>query len=125
MKTVLDLLLTASNPKNMRFQQLAFLTCSLLLAAACKKDDDDTPTPTPTPNTEYTSATDNALAEDAFNDVLDQVEAAVSANGLREACDPVVVFDTISSPHSLSIDFGSVDCSELSGRTRRGSIDVS
>ncbi len=113
----------------MRFPQLAVITCSLLLAAACKKTDDPvTPTPTPTPDMDYTSASDNAKAEDAFNDMLVQVEGAVSANGLRDvtaACAPVVTFDTINAPHSINIDFGSVNCTELSGRTRRGQIQVS
>jgi hypothetical protein len=123
-----DLLSSRQTPTHMRFQQLAFLACSLLLAAACKKEDDPTPTPTPTPDLDYTSAADNARAEDAFNDMLIQVEGAVSANGLRgvtDACAPVVTFDTISAPHTLTIDYGSADCTELSGRTRRGRIDVS
>lgn len=105
-------------------KHLALAACALLALAACKKDskDDDTP------DLDYTSASDNARAEDAFNDMLNQVDAAVDANGLRsdmDACAPVVTFDTVASPHTITIDFGTTNCTANNGRLRRGRILVS
>lgn len=77
---------------------------------------------------DYTSASDNARAEDAFSDMLNQVEKAAEDNGLRgmeDACEPVITFDTLSSPRTITIDFGTVNCEAANGRTRRGKIQVS
>ncbi|HEX2616723.1 MAG TPA: hypothetical protein VHL57_04220 [Flavobacteriales bacterium] len=98
---------------------------ALLSLAACKKDkDDDNDTPAAL---DYVAATDNAKAEDYFNDMLQQVDAAAADNGLRdldEACDPTVTIDTVAMPHTMLIDFGNTDCTAANGRTRRGQLAV-
>lgn len=86
---------------------------------ACRKDKDDDPV-----DFDYTSASDNARAEDVFNDMLAQVDKAVDDNGLRDACDPQVTFDTTTSPRTLTLDFGDVNCTASNGRQRRGRILV-
>ena len=101
--------------------QLALAACAMLALAACRKNEDSTP------DFDYTSASDNARAEDAFSDMLNQVDKAVDDNGLREmedACDPTITFDTLSSPRTITVDFGAVNCTANNGRTRRGSILV-
>ena len=95
---------------------------ALLTLAACRKDKDETV------DLDYTSASDNARAEDAFSDMLTEVDKAVDANGLRgtdDDCDPVVTFDTLSSPRTITVDFGGVNCTANNGRQRRGRILVS
>ncbi len=103
-------------------KHLILASCALLALSACRKEDDETP------DLDYTSASDNARAEDAFSDMLNQVDKAVDDNGLREmedACDPTVTFDTLSNPRTITIDFGTVNCTAANGRTRRGRILVS
>lgn len=100
----------------------ALATFALLALVACKKDDEEPL------DLDYTSASDNARIEDAFSDVLTQVDKAVDDNGLRgadDACAPVITFDTITSPHTITVDFGEVNCTASNGRTRRGRILVS
>lgn len=95
------------------------LACSTILFVACRKDTNDNDL-----DLDYMSASDNARAEDAFTDLFNQVEKSMDENGLREACDPVVTFDTIAEPHSMTLDFGTVDCTAQNGRQRRGRIHV-
>lgn len=106
-----------------RSTHTAWLAIAILALASCKKDkDDDTPT-----SLDYVAATDNAKAEDAFNDALQQVDAAASANGLRElndACSPTVTIDTVAMPHTMLIDFGTTNCTATNGRSRRGKLMV-
>ncbi|MBL0034922.1 MAG: hypothetical protein IPP26_03965 [Flavobacteriales bacterium] len=95
---------------------------ALLALVSCRKEDKTDPT-----DFDYTSASDNARAEDAFTDMLRSVDDAAEANGLRDAndaCDPIVTFDTVAVPHTMTIDFGSVNCTAANGRTRRGVINV-
>jgi len=97
---------------------------ALLALASCKKDKDEDTTPT---GLDYVAATDNAKAEDAFNDALQQVDAAASANGLRElddACAPTITIDTVAMPHTMTIDFGTTNCTASNGRNRRGKLIV-
>lgn len=96
------------------------LASTLLLLAGCRKDKEEEII-----DLDYTSATDNAKADDAFSDMLSQVDKAVEANGLRELCDPTVTFDTIAMPHTMTLDFGAVNCTANNGRQRRGRIEVS
>ncbi len=105
-------------------KSLLLLACATLAFAACRKDKDDEETA----DLDYTSASDNAIAEDSFSDMLSEVDKAVEANGLRGTdadCDPTVTFDTLSSPRTLTIDFGTVNCTANNGRQRRGKIQVS
>lgn len=106
-------------------RRLSLAAASLLIAlAACRKDKDDTPTPS-APN--YVPASDEARIEDVFNDMLAQVDNAADANGLRDTddpCSPTVTFDTIATPHTLTVDFGTENCTALNGRMRRGRLLV-
>lgn len=108
----------------MNRKSLALFTSALLVLGACKKDKDKDADL----DLDYTSASDNARAEDAFNDMLTEVDKAVDDNGLRgmdDACAPTVTFDTIANPHTITIDFGSVNCTANNGRQRRGRLLVS
>lgn len=105
----------------MRFHHsLLFCAAVALAVTACRKDKDDDDH-----DVDYTSASDNARAEDAFDDIMAQVDKAVKDNGLRDACDATVTFDTISTPHTITLDFGDVNCTAQNGRLRRGRILVS
>ena len=108
----------------MNRKSLILLACASIVFAACRKDKDDDEEL----DLDYTSASDNARAEDAFSDMLGEVDKAVDANGLRgtdDECAPTVSFDTIANPHTITIDFGSVNCTANNGRMRRGRILVS
>ena len=98
----------------------SLIALNLLLLTACRKDKEEEVI-----DLDYTSATDNARAEDAFSDMLMQVDKAVDDNGLRELCDPTVNFDTTSSPRTMTLDFGAENCTASNGRLRRGRILVS
>ncbi len=108
----------------MNRKSLALLASALLVLVACRKDKDKDEVI----DLDYTSASDNARSEDAFSDMLTEVDKAVDANGLRDmedACDPTVTFDTIANPHTITIDFGTVNCTSNNGRQRRGRLLVS
>lgn len=98
--------------------------------AACKKDSKST-------DTDTTPAQDNSLAESNYNDVNTMVDAAAAAgasfsfrmatNGNERVEGPfsgcgTVTVDTLSSPHSITIDFGTNNCMCFDGRNRRGKI---
>ena len=102
-----------------RHHPLLFTALALLMLTACRKEKEETP------DLDYTSASDNARAEDAFSDMLAQVDQAVVANGLRDLCDPTVTFDTTASPRTITLDFGAVNCTTITGRLRRGKVQVS
>ena len=100
----------------------ALLALMALSLAACRKDKDETPV-----DLDYTSASDNARAEDYFNDMLAVADDAAKSNGLRDAadgCEPVITIDLVASPHTMLIDFGPVNCTASNGRQRRGQIMV-
>jgi len=103
-------------------EQVAWTAVVLLALTGCRKTNEE-----PEPALSYTSVSDNATAEDYFNDMLVQVEAAASDNGLRDvddACSPTVTIDTIAMPHTLVIDFGNTNCTAANGRLRRGVLAV-
>lgn len=99
---------------------IAFMALTLALFTSCRKEREE-----PLIDLDYTSASDNSRAEDAFQDILSQVDKAVDDNGLRELCDPVVTFDTTGTPRTMTLDFGTENCTTANGRTRRGRIIVS
>lgn len=95
-----------------------------LAFASCRKDQVAPEAPGP----DFTAAADHARALDYFSDMMDQVDAAATDNGLRDAedaCAPTVTYDTTAMPHTMTIDFGAVNCTAANGRTRRGLIRVS
>jgi hypothetical protein len=101
-------------------QTMLFAALTLSLAA-CRKDKDEPD------DLDYTSASDNARAEDYFNDMLSEADNAAKDHDLRsmdDGCEPVVTIDTVAMPHTMLIDFGTVNCTANNGRLRRGKILV-
>jgi hypothetical protein len=114
-----------------------FIAASLLLSSiylvSCKKDT--------TKDADTESAENNALAESQYNDVTTLVDQAAlsgdvtvgvaggnSANGtdgsLGGPCATISI-DTVTSPHSITINFGTANCLCKDGRNRRGKIIAS
>lgn len=112
----------------MKRLKTAVVTAAALLAlVACRKDKEDTMAPG-NGAPDYTAASDEAMTSDYSNDMLQQVDAAALANGVRstnDACAPTVTIDTVAMPHTMHIDFGQSNCTALNGRMRRGVILVS
>ena len=101
-----------------------------LLFTACKKNNDTT-------DNDTSAAGDNALAEGTYNDVHNIADQASSGSlssydvtynsnekGLLSAC-ATVTRDTVSVPHTITINFGTTNCMCSDGRNRRGIINVS
>lgn len=106
--------------KTMKNRKLILLIPAFAIGLlACRKDK------TEAPDMDYTAASDNARADDIFNDMLSMVDKAVDDNGLRDLCDPTVTFDTTTTPRTITLDFGDVNCTASNGRLRRGQILVS
>lgn len=91
----------------------------------CKKDKEDT---------DQRAAIDNAVCENAFNDVFKQVDNGAkqtSQSGAQKimqldsiGCATVSItpFDTITWPKTLTIDFGTSNCLCSDNKYRRGKI---
>lgn len=104
----------------MKNRKLILMIPALALGLmACRKEK------TEAPDMDFAAASDNSRAEDVFTDMLAQVDKAVKDNGLRDLCDPTVTFDTTSTPRTITLDFGDVNCTATNGRLRRGRILVS
>lgn len=100
---------------------------AVLLFTACKRDkikDTDS-----TEDTQY--ADDQARMDQTFDDAGNMADdAAEMGNVALKGAVPLsgcatVTRDTVSIPHTITIDFGTTNCSCLDGRTRRGQIIVS
>ena len=100
------------------------VVATLSIAAGCKKDKEDN---------DQRAAIDNTTAENAFNDVFNQVDNAAKATVQSGAkitqldsggCATVTIapFDTITWPKTLTIDFGSSNCLCSDGKYRRGRV---
>jgi hypothetical protein len=94
---------------------------SLLLASlintSCRKTDTDA---------EQSIAADNATAEANFSDIARIVDNAASESGLgktNSTC-PTVTIDSTSNPRTMTLDFGTVNCTGADGKARRGVIVV-
>ncbi|MEP7278760.1 MAG: hypothetical protein ABI813_08975 [Bacteroidota bacterium] len=109
----------------------ASVVCSALVFSSCKKN-------SIAKDSDIESAQDNALAEANFNDVTtitdqaafggsvalrmaDGAEANREDGSLGSGCATVSV-DTVSSPHVITVDFGTTNCTCNDGRSRRGKI---
>jgi hypothetical protein len=120
----------------MIFKKFSALALSAVLVSgfyltSCRKDGLDA---------DIESAENNALSESTFNDVTTLVDQSVSSgnvllgvnggssvnndqNGLGSDC-ATVTLDTVSSPRSVTIDFGTTNCVCKDGRNRRGKINA-
>jgi hypothetical protein len=115
--------------KKISLSALTILLISSLSLTSCRKDLLDA---------EIESAENNALSEATFNDVTTLVDQSVtsgtvtmgvsggnSANdsqgGLGSDC-ATITLDTVSTPRSVTIDFGATNCVCKDGRSRRGKI---
>ncbi len=78
------------------------------------------------PDTELTSCRNYVIAESVFANVFAIVQEAISGcnSGILGACGNITN-DTIASPHLLTIDFGSLNCSGADQKLRRGKVRVS
>lgn len=107
----------------------AVLAIASLTFTGCRRDDEDTDT---------TAASDNALADATYSDVTNIAdEAGISGSlsnyrmgdpnngGLLSTC-ATLTFDTINGADqdTITIDFGTVNCTCNDGRNRRGQIIV-
>jgi hypothetical protein len=104
-------------------------SCFFLLAGisiwGCKKDKTDK---------DQQAALDNSTAENAFNDVFNQIDKAAkqtTQSGAQKVmqldsvgCATLTItpFDTFTFPKTLIIDFGTSNCLCIDGRFRRGKI---
>ncbi len=111
-------------PSFLRFTVALTITAATLTLNSCKKDATDN---------DLTSSYNLAQADETYNDVNNIAdEAATSgsvtyktedASSLLAGC-AVVTRDTVSMPHTATIDFGT-GCTGADGRTRSGKILVS
>jgi hypothetical protein len=106
------------------------LIASLLVTfsfISCKKDSKSSG------DSDIDAVENNALAESDYNDVTTMVDLAVTngnsmtfrtedQSSLLDASCVTVTLDTVSSPRTVTIDFGSANCLCLDGRNRRGKI---
>ncbi len=89
-----------------------------IIVTSCRKNEDTT--------TEESVASDNAIAEANFSDLSRIIDAAAIENGVWKTngtC-PAVTIDTLSTPHKMTLDFGSTNCTGADGKQRRGKIIV-
>ncbi|MEW6469303.1 MAG: hypothetical protein AB1458_10275 [Bacteroidota bacterium] len=106
---------------------LFVLLLALLALSACRRSDRDK-------DNETQSASDNYLAEACWNDVFRQLDdaAAVTADvnryssgNMTAACYTVTVNPALPNPafpKTVTVDFGSVNCTGPDGIARRGQI---
>ena len=99
----------------------------LIMLSSCNKDQTN-------PDTEFTVASDDAFAENTYDNVTNIVDEAydLSSNNFKSTEGRVflsdcatVTLDTTSFPYVLTIDFGDTNCLCNDGRYRRGKILVS
>ncbi len=111
---------------NKKFKTLFIAIIAIMLITSCKKNEADK---------DLQIAKDNSYAEKVFNDVIDISDEAdktgilTSYKSLQEELQflsvcAVVVRDTITLPHILTIDFGASNCLCNDGYNRRGKIIV-
>jgi hypothetical protein len=105
-----------------------------LLIASCKKDETIDQV-SPAQDTEFKAAKDDAIADRLFCEITDIVNEAAGhhPNNLKNIISDTifmgpcatVTIDTITFPHTITIDFGPVNCICHDGKLRRGKINVS
>jgi hypothetical protein len=107
----------------MKITKWLFATALLtgVILTACKKDEE-----TSFATEQIVAAEDQTAANDLYEDVDEQVDDAVETRGGGEDTCPTVTIDPAdgSYPRTMTIDFGSVGCVGVDGRTRKGKIVV-
>jgi hypothetical protein len=106
------------------FTALTIVSLSILVYSGCMKKEDKKPT-------DYSSATDNANADNAFAGIWKEISSVTdSSNALRSpssvlsACASATItpFDLNTWPKTLVIDFGTTGCIGSDWNTRKGKI---
>lgn len=106
---------------------ILILTAAMIIVQSCKKEEDKKTSP---PANTAKSATDNALAENIYNNVKDWSDEAMAGATLKSVLTDTVymgtcvlaTLDTIASAWVLTIDFGPSNCECKDGKFRRGKI---
>lgn len=105
-------------------QILAIALLATSVFSSCRRDNDNDR------DNDTTGARDHALAEASFEEVqsiADQAEEG-SLGNYRAMEDTIylgcatVIRDTTTTPRTITVDFGTVNCTCQDGRTRRGKI---
>lgn len=114
----------------LRNAALLFVAC-LLTFTSCRKSNSTTSTALTNSDDNGGYASDAAKVDNAGNDVVSIADAAAvtGASNLRTTATTLggcatVTNDTVSTPHVLTIDFGTTDCTCADLRIRRGKIIV-
>ncbi|MDT8394360.1 MAG: hypothetical protein RQ761_10970 [Bacteroidales bacterium] len=105
-----------------------------IIYSSCKKDETTEPE-LPSQDTEVKAVEDDAIADKLFSEVTDIINEAVGnhqsmlKNVILDTifmgpCATVTI-DTLAFPHTVTIDFGPVNCLCRDGKLRRGKINVS
>jgi archaellum component FlaF (FlaF/FlaG flagellin family) len=93
---------------------------AMITMASCRRDRKET--------LSNTITVDNSTAENLYSDLFKVVDnISSSEDGIREdeiGCIDTVIVDTVSTPRSILIDFGTDDCLGDDGRIRNGQIFV-
>lgn len=115
--------LLSNSQKTITMKKVIILTIALGgILSSCRRDRDS----------DLTTSRDNALAESTFdeaNDISDQAARGVlqlkteEVGNLLSQC-ATVTHDTLSSPRTLTIDFGTSNCLCSDGKNRRGVVEV-
>jgi len=111
----------------LKFNMLALAIAGILFFSACNKRGNDKDQ-----DNDTQLAGDNAFSEATYNDVLNIADDASDKNTgdhlsnykTRSTC-ATVTHDTTTTPKTITIDFGNVNCLCGDGRYRRGQILVS
>jgi hypothetical protein len=90
---------------------------STLLFSSCKKEKEL--------DTDVISAEDQSQGELVYDQVFNEVDQAADDAGLKKAGFPIITKDTVSSPRTMRIDYGTSNYLCLDGNYRRGVILVS
>lgn len=113
--------------KNKKFKlPILVLAGAVLVIAGCRKDreiDNDTST-----------ATDNQLADNLYTEVQKMTESVMDGNfqqSMYKSSDTLfttgcatVTIDTTVNPKTITIDFGTTNCTCADGKNRRGIINI-
>lgn len=116
-------------------KKIAFFSIMLVLSIAilssCKKKEEEE-----TPKDSFLAAQENALAQNLYDDVFKQVDN--SSRIVDDSCDgkksemetlltncatiTIAPFDAVTWPKTVTVDFGTTNCTGTDGRARRGKL---